>query len=136
MAEFEHCLHGWPQARRFVVARRFLEPEEAETTLFSMGRYIYRAWVTNLPLTPAGICTSTTDVPGWNHAFANCAKTLRWTDTLDTPEHALTRRTERLRSTAARTTMNVHEDRCFSVCAGGACSRPKPTGPSRPVRRD
>src|SRR5467141_144745 len=55
MAEFEHCLHGWPQARRFVVARRFLEPEEAETTLFSMGRYIYRAWVTNLPLTPAGI---------------------------------------------------------------------------------
>ncbi len=55
MAEFEHCLHGWPQARRFVVARRFLEPEEAETTLFAMGRYIYRAWVTNLPLTPAGI---------------------------------------------------------------------------------
>jgi DDE family transposase len=55
MAEFEHCLHGWPQARRFVVARRFLEPEEAETTLFALGRYIYRAWVTNLPLTPAGI---------------------------------------------------------------------------------
>ncbi len=55
MAEFEHCLHGWPQARRFVVARRFLEPEESETTLFAMGRYIYRAWVTNLPLTPAGI---------------------------------------------------------------------------------
>jgi Transposase DDE domain group 1 len=55
MAEFEHCLHGWPQARRFVVGRRFLEPEEAETTLFAMGRYIYRAWVTNLPLTPAGI---------------------------------------------------------------------------------
>jgi hypothetical protein len=55
MAEFEHCLHGWPKARRFVVARRFLEPEESETTLFAMGRYIYRAWVTNLPLTPAGI---------------------------------------------------------------------------------
>jgi hypothetical protein len=29
--------------------------EEAETTLFSMGRYIYRAWVTNMSLTPAGI---------------------------------------------------------------------------------
>ena len=26
MAEFEHCLHAWPRARRFVVARRFLEP--------------------------------------------------------------------------------------------------------------
>jgi hypothetical protein len=55
MAEFEHRPHAWPQARRFVVARRFVQPEEAETTLFSMGRYIYRAWVTNLPLTPAGI---------------------------------------------------------------------------------
>src|SRR5437763_12862208 len=55
MAEFEHRPHGWPQARRLVVARRFIQQEEAETTLFSMGRYIYRAWVTNLPLTPAGI---------------------------------------------------------------------------------
>jgi hypothetical protein len=55
MAEFEHRPHGWPQARRFLVARRFIQQEEAETTLFSMGRYIYRAWVTNLPLTPAGI---------------------------------------------------------------------------------
>jgi hypothetical protein len=55
MAEFEHRPHGWPRARRFVVARRFIQAEEAETTLFAMGRYIYRAWVTNLPLTPAGI---------------------------------------------------------------------------------
>ncbi len=28
MAEFEHRLHGWPQARRFVVARRFIPQEE------------------------------------------------------------------------------------------------------------
>lgn len=55
MAEFEHRSQDWPQARRFVVARRFIQQEEAETTLFSMGRYIYRAWVTNLPLTPTGI---------------------------------------------------------------------------------
>jgi len=55
MAEFEHRLHGWPQARRLVVARRFIQKEEAETTLFAMGRYIYRAWVTNMSLTPAGI---------------------------------------------------------------------------------
>ena len=80
MAEFEHCLHGWPQARRFVVARRFLEPEEAETTLFAMGRYIYRAWVTNLPLTPAGYSgISMMDAPGSNHEFVNCAKTLPYT---------------------------------------------------------
>ena len=55
IAEFEHRPYGWQKARRFVVARRFVNPEEAETTLFAMGRYIYRAWVTNLPLTPIGI---------------------------------------------------------------------------------
>jgi hypothetical protein len=55
MAEFEHRLHGWPQARRFVVARRFLPREEPQTTLFILGRYVYRAWVTNMNLTPAGI---------------------------------------------------------------------------------
>jgi hypothetical protein len=55
IAEFEHRPYGWQKARRFVVARRFVNPEEAETTLFAMGRYIYRAWVTTLPLTPIGI---------------------------------------------------------------------------------
>ena len=55
MAEFEHRPHGWPRARRFVVARRFIPEEEAQTTLFTLGRYVYRAWVTNLSLTPAGV---------------------------------------------------------------------------------
>ena len=55
MAEFEHRSHGWPQARRFCVARRFIPDEEAQTTLFSLGRYVYRAWVTNLNLMPAGV---------------------------------------------------------------------------------
>jgi hypothetical protein len=55
MAEFEHCPHGWPQARRFVVARRFIVEEEAPATLFTLGRYVYRAWVSNMSLTPAGI---------------------------------------------------------------------------------
>jgi hypothetical protein len=55
MADFEHRPHGWPQARRFVVARRFIAEEEAPTTLFNLGRYVYRAWVTNLSLTPAGV---------------------------------------------------------------------------------
>jgi hypothetical protein len=55
VAEFEHRPHGWPHARRFVVARRFFQQEEAETTLFTMGRYLYRAWITNLSLTPVGI---------------------------------------------------------------------------------
>ena len=28
---------------------------EPEPTLFNLGRHLYRAWVTNLPLTPAGV---------------------------------------------------------------------------------
>jgi hypothetical protein len=55
MAEFDYRPHGWPQARRFVVARRFIPGEEAPTTLFTLGRYVYRAWVTNMDLKPAGI---------------------------------------------------------------------------------
>ena len=46
MAEYEYRPHGWPKARRFVVARRFIPGEEPESTLFTLGRYMYRAWVT------------------------------------------------------------------------------------------
>lgn len=55
MAEFEYRPHGWPKPRRFVVARRFVPEEESQTTLFTLGRYMYRAWVSNMNLTPAGI---------------------------------------------------------------------------------
>jgi len=55
MADFEHRPHGWPQARRFVVARRFIPEEEPQTTLFTLGRYVYRAWVTTMDLTPVGV---------------------------------------------------------------------------------
>jgi hypothetical protein len=55
MADFEHRSHGWPHARRFCVARRFIPNDETETTLFSLGRHVYRAWVTNMNLTPSGI---------------------------------------------------------------------------------
>jgi hypothetical protein len=55
MAELEYRPHGWPEPRRFVVARRFIPEEESQTTLFTLGRYMYRAWVSNMNLTPAGI---------------------------------------------------------------------------------
>jgi len=55
MADFEYRSHGWRKARRFVVARRLLPPEGAQATLFTLGRYVYRSWVTDLPLTPAGV---------------------------------------------------------------------------------
>ena len=54
MAEFEHRPHGWPHARRFCVARRFIADDSADT-LFSLGRHVYRVWVTNMDLTPAGV---------------------------------------------------------------------------------
>jgi len=55
MADFQHHPHSWSRARRFVVARQFLAADEKQPTLFALGRYVYRAWVTNLSLTPLGV---------------------------------------------------------------------------------
>jgi Transposase DDE domain group 1 len=55
IAEFEHCASDWPHARRCIVARRLIEETEPEPTLFTLERYLYRAWFTNLPLTPGGV---------------------------------------------------------------------------------
>jgi len=38
-----------------VVARCAIEEDDPQPTLFAMGRYCYRVWVTNLTLTPAGV---------------------------------------------------------------------------------
>lgn len=54
-AESEYRSQGWPQARRIVVARRLIEETDAQATLFVMGHYLYRAWVTNMALTPTGV---------------------------------------------------------------------------------
>lgn len=55
IAEFEHRLSGWRCARRCVVGRRRIEETEPEPTLFTLDRYLYRGWFTNLSLTPAGV---------------------------------------------------------------------------------
>ena len=55
IGELEHRLTGWPCARRCVVARRKIQETEPEPTLFTLDRYLYRAWWTNLSLTPAGV---------------------------------------------------------------------------------
>ncbi|MGH7171256.1 MAG: transposase, partial [Gemmataceae bacterium] len=55
IADFEHRSHGWRKARRFAVARRLVPELETQPTLFTLGRYLHRAWVTDLPLTPAGV---------------------------------------------------------------------------------
>ena len=55
MADFEHRPQDWSRARRFIVARQFLASDETQPTLFTLGRYAYRAWVTNLTLTRLGV---------------------------------------------------------------------------------
>lgn len=55
IAEFEHRPHDWPHARRCIVARKRIEESDSEPTLFTLDRYAYRAWHTNLSLTPAGV---------------------------------------------------------------------------------
>jgi hypothetical protein len=55
IAECEHRPTGWPQARRCIVARKLIEETDPEPTLFTVARYAYRTWITNLPLTPAGV---------------------------------------------------------------------------------
>src|SRR6266576_2093407 len=55
IAEFEHHPHDWSHARRCIVARRRIAETDPEPTLFTLERYAYRAWHTNLPLTPAGV---------------------------------------------------------------------------------
>ena len=55
IAEFEHRPHDWSHARRCIVARKRIEESDPGPTLFTLERYAYRAWHTNLPLTPAGV---------------------------------------------------------------------------------
>ena len=39
IAEFEHHAHGWPHARRCIVARKRIEETDPEPTLFTLERY-------------------------------------------------------------------------------------------------
>jgi hypothetical protein len=55
IAECEHRTSEGAPARRCVVARRPIEETDPEPTLFTLERHLYRAWITNLTLTPAGI---------------------------------------------------------------------------------
>jgi hypothetical protein len=55
IAEFEHRPHDWPHARRCIVARKKIKESDPEPSLFTLEPYVYRAWHTNMPLTPAGV---------------------------------------------------------------------------------
>src|SRR5213592_396070 len=55
IAQCEHRTSERAPPRRCVVARRPIEETDPEPTLFTLARYLYRAWMTNLPLTSAGV---------------------------------------------------------------------------------
>jgi hypothetical protein len=56
VAECSYQPHGWPRPYRFVVVRKSLPEEEtAQTSLFTLGRYAYHAFVTNLRLRPLSV---------------------------------------------------------------------------------
>ena len=55
IAECEHRLSERAPVRRCIVARRPIKDTEPQPTLFTLARYAYRAWMTNLPLSPAGV---------------------------------------------------------------------------------
>jgi Transposase DDE domain group 1 len=55
IAECEHRTSELAPVRRCVVARRPIEETDPEPTLFTLARYLYRAWITNLPLASAGV---------------------------------------------------------------------------------
>jgi len=56
IAECEYQPHGWPHPYRFVVVRKALPEEESpQTTLFTVGRYSYHAFVTNFRVWPLAV---------------------------------------------------------------------------------
>lgn len=56
-AEFHYRPHGWKKKERFVVLRRKLPKElaDSQTTLFTLDRYAYSVIVTNLDLEPHNV---------------------------------------------------------------------------------
>jgi hypothetical protein len=56
VAECQYQPHRWPQAYRFVIVRKTLPEEDTpQTTLFTVGRYTYHAYVTNFRLPPIAV---------------------------------------------------------------------------------
>ena len=56
VAECQYQPHRWPQPYRFVVVPKALpEEESAQTTLCTVGRYTYHAFVTNFRPRPIAV---------------------------------------------------------------------------------
>jgi hypothetical protein len=56
VGECQYQPHGWPHPYRFVVVRKTLPEEDTpQTTLFTVGRYTYHAFVTNFRIWPMAV---------------------------------------------------------------------------------
>lgn len=56
VAEFQYTPYGWKKPHRFIVVRRKLpEKSQEQPTLFTLERYSYQVFVTNLSLKPENI---------------------------------------------------------------------------------
>jgi len=55
VSEMDYQAPGWPGPRRLIIARRPLQDQDPHPSLLLLERYLYRGWLTNLPLTPAGV---------------------------------------------------------------------------------
>lgn len=55
VAETAYQAAGWTQKRRIVAVRKRLQARDPQPTLFVLGRYAYRAYVTNLDLLPESV---------------------------------------------------------------------------------
>ena len=53
--DFEYQPGAWPQKRRFIAVRRRLHADEPQPTLFTLGRYCYHVYATNLPVGAARV---------------------------------------------------------------------------------
>ena len=56
VAECQYQPHRWPRPYRFVIVRKTLPEEDTpQTTLFTVGRYTYHAFVTNFRIWPLAV---------------------------------------------------------------------------------
>jgi hypothetical protein len=55
VAETHYRATGWRRTRRITVVRKQIDVHDPQPTLFTLGRYAYHAYVTNLALSPEGV---------------------------------------------------------------------------------
>jgi hypothetical protein len=55
VADFAYRAATWARSRRIVAVRKRITEDDPQPTLFTLGRYVYHAYVTNLDLSPVAL---------------------------------------------------------------------------------